>query len=172
VPFYGGLTLEEIGGKGVRWQDRDPAAQLASADLPEGELDQPPELPEGVRLGLAPSLWAGSIVEHSPSLRFLAPAQRAEIAPADARSLGVSSGDEVEVTAGENTLRATVALRQAMQPGTVFLVAGTADNQANALTNGVPRSVTIEKAGEGAAAVDPSTAAAVAAGPGARTPPT
>jgi NADH-quinone oxidoreductase subunit G len=26
VPFYGGLTLEEIGGKGVRWQDR-PAAQ-------------------------------------------------------------------------------------------------------------------------------------------------
>jgi NADH-quinone oxidoreductase subunit G len=22
VPFYGGLTLEEIGGKGVRWQER------------------------------------------------------------------------------------------------------------------------------------------------------
>jgi NADH-quinone oxidoreductase subunit G len=26
VPFYAGLTLEEIGGKGVRWQDR-PAAE-------------------------------------------------------------------------------------------------------------------------------------------------
>jgi len=25
VPFYAGLTLEEIGGKGVRWQERDPA---------------------------------------------------------------------------------------------------------------------------------------------------
>ena len=25
VPFYAGLTLEEIGGKGVRWQDRDAA---------------------------------------------------------------------------------------------------------------------------------------------------
>ena len=25
VPFYAGLTLEEIGGKGVRWQER-PAA--------------------------------------------------------------------------------------------------------------------------------------------------
>ena len=22
VPFYAGLTLEEIGGKGVRWQER------------------------------------------------------------------------------------------------------------------------------------------------------
>ena len=25
VPFYAGLTLEEIGGKGVRWQERDAA---------------------------------------------------------------------------------------------------------------------------------------------------
>ena len=25
IPFYAGLTLEEIGGKGVRWQDRDAA---------------------------------------------------------------------------------------------------------------------------------------------------
>jgi NADH-quinone oxidoreductase subunit G len=25
VPFYAGLTLEEIGGKGVRWQDRESA---------------------------------------------------------------------------------------------------------------------------------------------------
>jgi len=30
VPFYAGLTLEEIGGKGVRWQDR-PAAQAYPA---------------------------------------------------------------------------------------------------------------------------------------------
>ena len=25
VPFYAGLTLEEIGGRGVRWQERDAA---------------------------------------------------------------------------------------------------------------------------------------------------
>ena len=25
VPFYAELTLEEIGGKGVRWQERDAA---------------------------------------------------------------------------------------------------------------------------------------------------
>ena len=28
VPFYAGLTLEEIGAKGVRWQDRDAASGL------------------------------------------------------------------------------------------------------------------------------------------------
>jgi NADH-quinone oxidoreductase subunit G len=32
VPFYEGLTLEEIGGKGVRWQDRD-----AAGAYPTGE---------------------------------------------------------------------------------------------------------------------------------------
>ena len=26
VAFYAGLTLEEIGGRGVRWQERDAAA--------------------------------------------------------------------------------------------------------------------------------------------------
>ena len=25
VPFYAGLTLEEIGGRGVRWQEREAA---------------------------------------------------------------------------------------------------------------------------------------------------
>jgi NADH-quinone oxidoreductase subunit G len=25
IPFYAGLTLEEIGGRGVRWQERDAA---------------------------------------------------------------------------------------------------------------------------------------------------
>jgi len=145
VPFYDGLGLEEIGGRGVRWQDRDAASRLTAADLPVSELAQPPELPEGVRLGVAPSLWSGPTVENSPSLRFLVPDQRAEIAPADAHRLGVTSGDEVEVSAGGEVVRARVALRQAMQPGSVFLVSGTSTNNAHALTNGVPRTVEVRK---------------------------
>jgi len=31
VPFYAGLTLEEIGGKGVRWAERETAAGVASS---------------------------------------------------------------------------------------------------------------------------------------------
>jgi NADH-quinone oxidoreductase subunit G len=32
VPFYAGLTLEEIGGKGVRWQERPQASAYRTAD--------------------------------------------------------------------------------------------------------------------------------------------
>jgi len=145
VPFYAGLTLEEIGGRGVRWQDRDAAAKLPAAEVPENELVQPPELPEGLRLGIAATLWAGPTVEHAPSLRFLSPSQRAELAPADARRIGVRSGDEVEVAADGTSVRATVALRQAMPPGSVFLVSGTAEDNATTLSNGVPRVVQVSK---------------------------
>jgi NADH-quinone oxidoreductase subunit G len=172
VGFYNGLTLEEIGGKGVRWQDRDAASRLPAAELPEGSLEVAPELSEGMRLGTTASLWSGPTVEHAPSLRFLAPAQRAELAPSDARRLGVTSGDEVEVAAGGESLRATVALRQAMQPGSVFLVAGTAENNPTVLTNGVPRAVEITKAGSTENGAGPSAGASTATGPGAQTPPT
>jgi NADH-quinone oxidoreductase subunit G len=171
VGFLDGLTLSEIGGKGVRWQDRDAASKLPGAELPQGTLEVPPELREGMRLGTAASLWAGTTVEHAPSLRFLAPAQRAELAPADAHRLGVTSGDEIEVAAGGQRLRATVALRQAMQPGSVFLVTGTAEDNATALTDGAPRTVEITKTAGSANGADPATAASAAPGPGAQPPP-
>ena len=34
VPFYAGLTLDEIGGRGVRWQERDAASALERARHP------------------------------------------------------------------------------------------------------------------------------------------
>ena len=169
TPFYEGLTLEEVGGLGVRWPDRDSAAGLAGAELPSTALEQPPELPEGLRLGAAPSLWSGPVSEHSPSLRFLAPGQRAELAPADARRIGVTSGDEVEVSAGGHSVRARVALRQGVQPGSVFLMSGTAQDNATALVDGVPRSVEVHKSESGDRV--PLDLAA-APGPGAETPPT
>lgn len=146
VPFLAGLELEEIGGRGVRWQDREAASGLPAAELPDAALEAPPELPEGLRLGATPSLWAGRTAEHAPSLRFLAPEQRVELAPADAERIGVGSGDQVQVSAGDQSVRATVALRQAIRPGSVFLVAGTAEDNATALTNGVPRTVEVSRA--------------------------
>jgi len=169
TPFLGGLTLEEIGGLGVRWPDRDSASRLAGAELPDTALEQPPELSEGLRLGAVPSLWAGPVSEHAPSLRFLAPGQRAELAPADARRIGVTSGDEVEISADGHSVRARVALRQGVQPGSVFLISGTAQDNATALTNGLPRSVEVKKSESGDRV---PLAAAAAPGPGAETPPT
>ncbi|MEJ7750066.1 MAG: NADH-quinone oxidoreductase subunit NuoG [Thermoleophilaceae bacterium] len=172
VPFYTGLTLEEVSGRGVRWQDRDAASKLAGAEVPDTELAQPPELPEGLRLGTVASLWSGTAVEHSPSLHFLVPTQRAELSPADARKLGVTSGDQVEVTTGDSSVRATVALRQAMPAGSVFLVTGTAEHNATALANGAPRVVQVSKLAESTNGGDPAQAASLAVGPGATTPPT
>ncbi|MEA2457330.1 MAG: NADH-quinone oxidoreductase subunit, partial [Thermoleophilaceae bacterium] len=146
VPFYAGLTYEEIGGRGIRWQDREQAAKLQATPLPPTDLEPAPDLEsEGLRLGTAPSLWAGRETDHAPVLRFLAPAQRAELSAADARSLGIGPGDEVEVAVNGTSVRAVAALREAMAPGSVFLIEGTSRDNANALTNGSPRIVEVRK---------------------------
>ena len=137
VGIYDGLTLEEIGGRGVRWQERDAASKLPAAEMPGGELEAPPELPEGRLLGTAPSLWEGAVTEHSPALRFLTPHPRVELAPADAESLGVGSGDVVVVSSNGTSVLAEAALRSAVQPGSIFLVGA----------NGLPRTgVEVRKA--------------------------
>jgi NADH-quinone oxidoreductase subunit G len=146
VPFYRGLTLDEIGGRGVRWQERDAAERLPATPLPELGLETPPEPPEGLRLGTAPSLWSCRETEHAPSLRFLAPRQRVELSARDAERLGVAPGDEVEVAAGDASVRATAVLRERVQPGSVFLVEGTSEDNATALLNGSPGAVEVRRA--------------------------
>jgi NADH-quinone oxidoreductase subunit G len=146
VPFYADLTLAEIGGRGVRWQQRAAAAALPAAELPDAPLEAPPELPAGLRLGAVPALFAAPAVAHSPTLEFLIPRQRVELAPADAERIGVRSGDEVEVVAGERTVRAVAQLRQAVAPGSVFMLQGTGDDGAGALTDGGAPTVEVRRA--------------------------
>jgi NADH-quinone oxidoreductase subunit G len=146
VSFYAGITLDEIGGRGVRWQDREAASAAPDAELPSGPLDTPPDLAAGLHLGAAPALFASPAVEHSPSLRFLAPRQRAELSPDDAQRLGIAPGEDVEVTSGDRVVRATAAIRHAIRPGSVFLTQGLGAEGAEALTNGVPRTVEVRSA--------------------------
>jgi NADH-quinone oxidoreductase subunit G len=146
VPFYAGITLDGIGGRGVRWQDRDAASAAPEAELPSGPLESPPDLPAGLRLGAAPALFASPAVEHSPSLRFLAPRQRAELSPDDAQRLGIAPGEDVEVSSGDRVVRAAAAIRHAIPPGSVFLTQGLGAAGAEALTNGVPRTVEVRSA--------------------------
>jgi NADH-quinone oxidoreductase subunit G len=147
VPFYSGLTLEELGGKGIRWPEREDAvSKLDAPDIPDEPLETPPELGDGFRLGTAPTLWSGRVTEYAPTLRFLSPHQRAEISAADAERLGIAPGDQIEVSSNGTTIRATAALRARMSPGSVFLLEGTAHDNANALTNGKPATVEVRKA--------------------------
>jgi hypothetical protein len=146
VPFYEGLTLEEIGGRGVRWQERDAASKLDAPDIPSGQLEDPAEAQSSngvLRLGTRPSLWTGSVTRHAPVLEFLKPSQTVELSPADAERLGVGSGTEVHVGVNGTRLRATASVRAAMPEGTAYLIEGTDDAPAGALLNGEPQTVEV-----------------------------
>ncbi|HET6448319.1 MAG TPA: NADH-quinone oxidoreductase subunit NuoG [Conexibacter sp.] len=148
VPFYAGLTLEEIGGRGVRWQER-----AAATAVPEGpatfETGAPVAAlsPNGaLRLGSFRSIWASPEVEHAPALKFLARSATIEVSPADAERNGLEHGDRVTVTTEDRTVEARVALRGNAPAGTVFLDAGLPQGGASELMDGAPTTVTIERA--------------------------
>jgi NADH-quinone oxidoreductase subunit G len=176
VPFYAGIDDGEIGGRGIRWQDRP----QADGALPQGEpreapdldapaltsaggeagdpsrkaqssLDGPPASPSDtpagtLQLGTYRDLWAGPISELNPALRFLEPQQSVEVSPGDAERLGLAQGDEVAVGSNGTRVSARVAIRERMADGVCFLIEGIAEDNANALLNGAPALVEIEKA--------------------------
>ena len=57
------------------------------------------------------------MTDRSPALRFLAPQQTLELAPADAERLGLAQGDEVDVRSNGTSVRARVAIRERVQAG-------------------------------------------------------
>jgi NADH-quinone oxidoreductase subunit G len=136
VPFYAGVTLDEIGGRGVRWQDREAAAAFGSAALGPFELESPAPAPHPagrLRLGTFRSIWAAREVGASPALKFLQPTQRAELSPDDARKIGVAEGERVVVGVNGHSVRATVALRASAQAGTVYLETAIPQDNASVL---------------------------------------
>jgi NADH-quinone oxidoreductase subunit G len=137
VPFYAGLTLDEIGGQGVRWQDRDAASSFEVPAWEPAPL-KPPRAARAakgsLRLGTYRSLWSSKEVDVSPALHFLRPQQVVELSPVDAQKLGIADGDRVEVGANGTRVRGAVRLRDAVPKGSVFLADGTPQEAANALT--------------------------------------
>ncbi len=140
IGFYNGLTLDELGGRGVRWPARAEAAAWPQADAGPFGLDTPPYAPTpngALRLGTFRSIWAAQEVELSPALKFMRHEQRAELSPADAQRLGLADGDRVTVGSNGSRVSATVALRAAVPEGSVFLETGIPAESANALDAGL-----------------------------------
>ena len=75
-------------------------------------------------------------MEISPALHFTIARQQLELSPEDARRLGISGGDTVEVSQNGTRLRAKAVVRSGVSAGTAFLAEGIADDSANALTGG------------------------------------
>jgi NADH-quinone oxidoreductase subunit G len=113
VPFYAGLTLEQIGGRGVRWQERPEAAafpapparaagpganapgEAGAAPRPGADERAAQPIPAGANGACPPpapaSLWDAPEVEFSPSLRFLYDGVSHETPPRD-EALAVGAG--------------------------------------------------------------------------------
>jgi NADH-quinone oxidoreductase subunit G len=147
VPFYEGLTYEEIGGTGIRWGDRPTGQTWAPAAPPErsgaGASTEPQG--DGLVLGTYRDLWAADLTKRNPALRFLMPKQKLELAAGDAESLELANGDAVTVTVNGHSLEATVAIRERMRAGAAFLIEGTDEANGNLLTNGVPPRIEVSK---------------------------
>jgi NADH-quinone oxidoreductase subunit G len=146
VPFYEGLTYEEIGGRGVRWPVRPQAVSMAagagewaaagSSDGWEGAgSSQLAASSNGhLRLGTYRPIWAAPECEVSPALKFLIPEQQVELSPHDAQRLGITHGEDVVVTQNGTRLNAKAFVRSAVPAGSAFLADGLAAQSANVLT--------------------------------------
>jgi NADH-quinone oxidoreductase subunit G len=143
VPFYAGLTLDELGGRGVRWPEREAASALLadgrSAEIvPTTSTTEPAEASAaagvGLRLGRYRPIWADPQVEISPALQYTIARQQVELSPEDAQRLGIGAGETVEVSQNGTRLTGTAQVRSGVPVGTAFLAEGIAENSANALT--------------------------------------
>ncbi|MBM3666386.1 MAG: NADH-quinone oxidoreductase subunit NuoG [Actinobacteria bacterium] len=182
VPFYGETAYEEIGGQGLRWQERDPGeswvpgrggggpgaaaygADSAATRPPSESGSGPAYAPtaatpgprseseeargSGLALGSYRDLWASEVTRRNPSLRFLMPTQRLELAAKDAKELGLEDGDPVTVSAGGVSVEARVSVKERMRPGAAFLIEGTESDNGNVLATGSPQRISVEKRAE------------------------
>ena len=147
VPFYDSLTYEEIGGRGLRWADRDPGQSWTPPGGPPASTSPVAreDEGEGLLLGTYRDLWAADVTKRNPALRFLMPKQKLELAAKDAEQLELAHGDDVTVAVNGHSVEATVAIRERMRQGAAFLIEGTDEGNANVLANGVPQRIRVSK---------------------------
>ncbi|HEX4689914.1 MAG TPA: molybdopterin-dependent oxidoreductase, partial [Solirubrobacteraceae bacterium] len=164
VPFFAGLTLDEIGGRGVRWPETEAGQAWNAGEWNAATLSIPragggAQSDGRLRLGTFRTLWASKEVDASPALHFLRARQVVELSPEDADARGIREGDRVEVAQGSaggmgTNVQGSVKLRAAIPSGSVFVALGTEDQPANVLTESFVDVRRVGRAdGDGASAV-------------------
>jgi NADH-quinone oxidoreductase subunit G len=158
VPTPGSDASEAERAPGVGSPDTQrgaPNGSTETADATRGVAsgDSTPGAPTApgtasLTLGTYRDLWAGPITELNPPLKFLRPQQRLEVSPVDAERLDLKTGDAVRVGQNGSAIEATVQIKERIAEGTCFLAEAVADGNANALLNGGPVRVAIEKLSE------------------------
>ena len=123
VPFYAGITLDEIGGDGVRWQDRERRERDAGGRAAQRARSRhrPPPPPTASCSPAPPRSGRGP---RSSTRRRSASSTRARarwLSVEDARRLGIENGGEVELAANGDSVTATAVIRTGVPAGSVFL---------------------------------------------------
>jgi anaerobic selenocysteine-containing dehydrogenase len=112
-----------------------------------GEPRTAPQPGDGeLRLQTRRDLWASWETDHAPSLEFLSPQQELVLNPLDAERLGLARGDVVRISSNGSAVEAAVAPRESVKLGTGHLTEGTAEQNANVLSNGLPPVIQVSRA--------------------------
>jgi formate dehydrogenase major subunit/formate dehydrogenase alpha subunit len=155
VPFLGGLSHERLDRDGgVQWPcptDDHPGTRFLYADsfprgrgrfVPALQTVEAAELPDAdypfvLNTGRLLYHWhGGTITRRVQGLLELAPRLEVAIHPADARRLGVETGDLVRVTSRRGELTADARVTEAVRQGSLFVpFVKLAESAANFLTN-------------------------------------
>jgi NADH-quinone oxidoreductase subunit G len=125
--------------------DLSGSAGASDPGSPDTQRDSASADPGSLALSTYRDLWAGPITELNPPLKFLQPRQRVELSVSDAERLGLKAGDPVRVSQNGTSLSARVAIKERVPEGTCLMLEGVAEGNANALLNGAPVSIQIEK---------------------------
>ena len=146
VPQYGGLSLDEIPGHGIRWpesaladvswSDEDSARDSAAPARDGGDQSSPRQRPseDQLTLGTYRSIWAAPEVEISPSLQYLVAEQLVELSPPDASRYAIDDGERIVVSQNGTRLAGRAHIRTGVPEGSAFLADGIASESANRLT--------------------------------------
>ena len=155
IPFLGGLSYERLDREGgIQWPcptADHPGTRYLYADAfprglgrfvpaiqtaPAAELPDP-DYPFTLNTGRLLYHWhGGTLTRRVEGLLELAPRLEVAIHPADARRLGVETGDPLRVTSRRGELDAFASLTEAVKPGAIFVpFVKLADSAANFLTN-------------------------------------
>jgi formate dehydrogenase major subunit len=154
-PAFAGVSYARLEGDGLQWPVPEPGhagtALLHVDGFPRGRARLAlVEYAASPSLGGALTLTTGRVLEHynagtmtrrSPNA-VLAPADRLEIHPEDARSRGIADGDAVTVTSAHGRARVTAHVTERVARGVVFLSFHFPETGANDLTGDVRDRVT------------------------------
>ena len=113
---YGGMTYADVGEQARLPERQEPS----DAAKPSAPARAPREDKSGaLRLIRYRPLFSGPAVERVPEIQFQRPAPEVELSAKDARSLGITNGDEVIVGSNGSSSELRARLSRTLRPGTV-----------------------------------------------------